>query len=639
MKKTLVVMLLASISIVVSAQAPPAGEFYCGMAKRMAHSLGFKESSVGINYNLTYYKLEWEIDPNIKYIKGAVTSYFSITANSVKTIDFDLNTALKVDSVVYHSKKVTFTHTNHILNINLPNTLNSAQSDSVKVYYHGTPVEDGFGSFIKSNHNGDPIIWTLSEPYGAHDWWPCKESLSDKIDSIDIFVKHPQNYRAASNGVLVSEINVGNMRLAHWKHRHPIATYLIAIAVTNYAVYSDYLITDGDTIEVLNYVFPEDLAEAKASTPKVLPVIDLYNRLFIPYPFKNEKYGHAQFGWGGGMEHQTMSFMGGFSVSLMAHELAHQWFGDYITCANWHDIWINEGFATYLEGMSVEHKLSNNTWENWKYEKIRLITNSPDGSVYVDDTTSVQRIFDYRLTYSKAAMVMHMLRCELGDSMFFTAIKNYLHDPKLVNSFAGTADLKAHFETVYGKSLTNFFNDWYYGQGFPIYQLIWKQDDNKKLTVTAHQSQAHNSVSFFEMHIPVKFIGEGRDTLIRFDNTVNDEAFQVQLNFDVERAVFDPNNDLVTRDSEILYIDNAVDNDRFAIIPNPAGDQITIKFGQTVKVSDIYIYDISGKRHKRFRENQNSHIFKYDIADLPTGTYFVKIKVNNNQVVEKFIKE
>lgn len=269
------------------------------------------------NYNIVYHRCYWEIDPAINYIKGNVRTHFKPLVANFSSLEFDLSTALTVDSVKYHATLVTFTHTTgNILKVSLPQSVPVSTLDSVTVFYKGTPPNTGFGSFIKSSHGGTPIIWTLSEPYGAKDWWPCKQNLSDKIDSIDIIVKTPSTYRAGSNGKLISEAIVGSDKYYFWKSRYPIATYLVAIAVTNYAYYSHYVPLQNGSLEVLNYVYPENLSAAQAQTQDIVNIIKLYDSLTIDYPFASEKYGHAQFGWGGGMEHQTMSFMGGFNYSL-----------------------------------------------------------------------------------------------------------------------------------------------------------------------------------------------------------------------------------------------------------------------------------------------------------------------------------
>ena len=305
--------------------------------------LQFTESVSAGETDFVYQRMIWNIDPNVKNIQGSVTTHFISTITTINQVYFDLHNALTVDSVLYYQKSISFTHENHKLVITLPNPISQGELDSVTVFYRGEPQDSGFGSFVKSNHGGVPVLWTLSEPYGAMEWWPCKQSLIDKIDSIDIIVNTPEPYRTASNGVLVSEEISNNQRTMHWRHRYPIATYLIAIAVTNYADYEERVeLSEGRSFPIVNFVYPENLETAKTNTARTVEIMELFNTLFSEYPFASEKYGHAQFGWGGGMEHQTMSFMGNFGFELIAHELAHQWFGNYITLDSWKDFWLNE---------------------------------------------------------------------------------------------------------------------------------------------------------------------------------------------------------------------------------------------------------------------------------------------------------
>lgn len=383
------------------------------------------------DYDIHYHRCVWHVDPAQRYIRGEITTYFAPISAGFDTIRFNLSDSLTVDSVKYHTSSVPFIHADEMLTIPLPAPINIFDPDSVSVYYHGVPPTTGFGSFATEMHEGVPVMWTLSEPYGASDWWPCKNSLTDKADSIDVIITSPAAYRGASNGILVSEVISGNDKTCHWKHRYPIATYLVCMAVTNYASYSDWVPFESTLVEVLNYVYPEDSASAASQTPRVIPVMQLFDTLFGLYPFANEKYGHCQFNWGGGMEHQTFSFMGSFGHELVAHELAHMWFGDMVTCGSWEDIWLNEGFATYLSGLTYEHMFNGEWWMPFKRNRIDKVTSQPDGSVWCDDTTSVSRIFNSRLSYAKGAMILHQLRWVIGDLAFFTAVNNYLYDPNL----------------------------------------------------------------------------------------------------------------------------------------------------------------------------------------------------------------
>jgi len=175
-------------------------------------------SSVPDNYDLKYHRFQWYIHPAVNYIQGAVTSYFRPTVSGFNEIDFDLSNNLVVDSVIYHGASVLFGQfAGDALHILLPAVVPINALDSVKVYYQGSPIGGGFGSFVQTEHNGTPVIWTLSEPFGAKDWWPCKQSLNDKVDSIDVIVTTPQAYRVASNGLLIEEIQSDTNKIYHWQ--------------------------------------------------------------------------------------------------------------------------------------------------------------------------------------------------------------------------------------------------------------------------------------------------------------------------------------------------------------------------------------------------------------------------------------
>ncbi|TAK43124.1 MAG: peptidase M1 [Saprospiraceae bacterium] len=585
--------------------------------------VNFRSNPLTDGYDLKYHRLEWQVDPTQNYIKGSITSYFEPTVAGFQQLNFDLNATLNVNDVLYHGNPVSFILMgNDMLQINLPGVIPAGQLDSLTVAYEGVPDSGGFGSFEQTTHNGDPIIWTLSEPYGAKDWWPCKQDLNDKIDSIDVFVTTPQAYRVGSNGVLVSETQSGTDKVYHWKHRHPIPAYLIAIAVTNYSVYSDYVpVPGGDPIEVLNYVFPENLANAQSSTPNLIPIMQFYNDKFGLYPFADEKYGHAQFGWGGGMEHQTMTFLVGFGTSLMAHELAHQWFGDKVTCGSWEDIWLNEGFATYLDGLTNEFLGSPEAWYNWKAGRISSITSQPGGSVWVDDTTSVNRIFNSRLSYSKGAMLLNMLRWTVGDDNFFQALNNYEDAAGIAYGYAKTANLQFYFESLSGIDLTSFFNDWFYGQGYPSYQIS-AVADGYDLALSVGQTTSHPSVDFFEMPIPVKVSGEGQDTILRLDHTFSGQTFMVTLPFKASAVEFDPDLWLISKDNTVDFtLTGTAEAGQVAVdvYPNPANEVVHIAAPMPVKRMEIR--NSAGTAVKTLLPVSSS--FEANVQDLPGGAYLV----------------
>lgn len=612
------------------------GTDHCSSKARYLHHLKTAETHSFSNYDVKYLRFNLDIDPAQEEISGSVFTLFEVTGDLSSGLDMELSTDLTVDSVLYQGLAVSFTHSGAFsLALSIPGMPSTGTMAGVEVFYHGIPVTGaGFGSVGREEHNGVPAMWTLSEPYGCRDWWPGKNDLSDKADSVDIIVHSPEMYRTASNGVLVSDSVSGGFRTCHWKHRYPVVPYLIAVAVTNYEVYSDFAYPGGVPVEILNYVYPEDKADIMPRTAQTVPVMELYSEQFTPYPFINEKYGHAQFGWGGGMEHQTMSFMGRFDYEIIAHELAHQWFGDMVTLNSWEDIWLNEGFATYLAGMSYEHLFDGYYWPFWKSQNISYITSEADGSVFVDDTSSVSRIFDSRLSYSKGALLLHMLRWICGDQAFFTACRNYLNDPELRYGFAGTSHLKAHLEATSGKDLTEFLNDWYYGQGYPSYQVRCYQMAVNDYKVEIGQTQSHPSVSFFEMPVPLRFSGNGKDTTIVFSHNANDQEFRIYPDFEIETLEFDPEQWLISASNLVALMKV---NDRVIVYPNPANSSLRV-ISPDNELTEPGIFDAYGRKVKAVYTPEGSGI-TIDVRGLAAGLYFIRFMRDGENEVFKFIRK
>lgn len=529
--------------------------------------------SFSSNYDIKYHRLELDVDPAVRAIgKGMVCTYFIPKETGFNSIYFDFQNNMVVDSIKYNNSFLSHSFPTSVsLKIDFPILLPVNILDSIKIFYHGIPINDGYGVFRTGvacpSMPDSAVMWTLSEPYGAKNWWPCKETLNDKADSLDMIVTCPSPYRVGSNGLLVSETTANGKIKYFWKHRYAIPAYLVAFSVANYSVYTDKVPVPnipGDTIKVLNYIYPCYLSYAQGQTPLMIPMMQYYIQKFGPYPYENEKYGHAQCGFGGGMEHSTMSFMGGFSKMLMGHELAHQWFGDKITCGSWQHIWLNEGFATYLEGLTCEQGLGDQSWITWKTSKINSVTSNNFGSTFVTDTSSISNIFDSRLVYNKGSLILHMLRWKLGDTNFFQGMLNYISDPDLTYNYALSSDFKEHMEAVSGLSLTEFFNDWLYGQGWPNYNIQWSVDEScKKVYITINQTHSANLGTFFEMPVPIMFSnGSQSVTKVFNQNSPTDLNFVEQLNFVPTTATFDPDKWLCAKNTTTKI---AFNNERLVI--------------------------------------------------------------------------
>ncbi len=507
------------------------------------------------NFSVHYYRCYWKIDPAVRFIEGRINSHFIITA-STDNLVFDFTDQLMVDSVIFRKTKTTFTQANNkTLTINLNQTLGLGKKDSLDIYYHGVPPigQDFTGGFVQSSHNNTPVIWTLSEPYNAKDWWPCRNGLEDKADSIDIILTHPSIYTASSNGVLQSVTNNGEWSVSHYKHRYPVATYLIAFAVSNYSIFTENVMIDDTLLPVISYIYPENLSDFKNNNYIILNSLKLFSDSLTNYPYLKERYGQTQFGWGGGMEHQTNSFVVNAGENLVTHELAHQWFGDKITCGSWQDIWLNEGFATYMADFFYPEHYNVNAYKANVSGDLSYIVSQPAGSVWVSDTTNASRIFDGRLSYNKGAFLLRMLRFTLGDENFFQGLRNYQNDPALRYGFARTADFQKHMEEVSGLDLMYFFDQWFYGQGYPSFKINWYQAPDGKVVLRINQTTSNNSVSFFRVSLPVKLVGESNEKTIVIDNTKpNQYIVTGSPGFGVKNILIDPDQFLISKNNKAV---------------------------------------------------------------------------------------
>jgi len=595
------------------------------------------------NFDVKYYRCEWEVDPAVYYITGKVTVYYVITS-AASSISFDLMNSLNVDSVKQRNALLSRSHTGNLLQVNFPAPVNAGTLDSVSIYYKGPPANTGFGSFVQTTHGAVPVIWTLSEPYGSRDWWPCKNGLDDKADSIDIIITNPAAFKAASNGLLQGETLIagGTKKVAYWKHRYPIASYLVCFAVTNYAVFNNSVQLGAVNLPMQTYCYPESLASFQNGTQNVLDAIKYFHGIFGDYPFIKEKYGHVQFGWGGGMEHQTASFLVSINESLSAHELGHQWFGDKITCASWEDIWLNEGFATHLAAMYMENKYPANTIAN-RRSVVNNITSATGGSVKVDDTTNVGRIFSGRLSYNKGSYLLYMLRWKLGDEVFFRAIRKYQSDPAVIYGFAKTTDLQRNLEAESGLDLSKFFKDWFEGQGYPSYKVEWSQIGSSYVKVRMSQTTSHTSVSFFDLPVALKFKNASQEKTIVVDNKVNDEVFLRNIGFVADTVLVDPDYWLVTRNNTTKKITDAVTGQNVVqVYPNPVADRFYVYLRNfTSPVVAIRLHNMAGQLiyNKSFSLLNGSEYLEIPSAYLAAGQYIFTVVAGKKIVfVKKLVK-
>ncbi|MBI5726235.1 MAG: T9SS type A sorting domain-containing protein, partial [Ignavibacteriales bacterium] len=482
---------------------------------------------------------------------------------------------------------------------------------------------------------------------GTKDWWICKDTPSDKADSADIIITAPANLTAVSNGKLQSVVaNNSNTKTTHWHVSYPIAQYLISVAISDFSEYKQHFkYSPADSMEVTHYIYPENFFDALPAVMKTVDMLKVFSSLFGPYPFLREKYGHAQFGWGGGMEHQTVSAMGRFTESLISHELAHQWFGDMVTNNNWQDIWLHEGFATYAEALYIENTYGTEAYSRFIDEKMTTAKGAI-GSVYVNDISVISNIFNYSRSYAKGCVILHSLRNMLGDSIFFASLKTYLNAP---GNRYGTATTENFINAVNSTSKQNlryFFDEWIYGAGFPFYEIYWdkiKNSSNYAVTISVYQNTLHGS-QLFVMPLKVRIFGNAADTtLILFNNAFN-QSFTVNCSFLPLGIVFDPDNSILK--SAIVFnadtpVDSPVGFTLFQNYPNPFNSGTTFSFYlQAPKTVSIEVFRVDGELVKLMEPagfTRGFHKFSFECAGLSSGIYFYKIKTENGSSVKKMI--
>ncbi len=524
-----------------------------GKAEKLAQSREIAEilkmalAANQTDFDVNFYRIEIDVDIPAEMIYGDVRMEAKSAVDGLAEINLDLVNNLTVDSVyVPGGGQLVYTHNSNVLGVTLDATYNTGESFQVGVTYHGLPPMSGFVGFSFDYHLGKPVVSTLSEPYMARSWWPCKDRPDDKADSLDIFITCDTAVYCASNGSLIdTTVNGDGTWTFNYEVRYPITTYLFSLAISDYTVWNDwYHYSPTDSMEIVHHVYSDQYTYSLPRWSVTPYAIEIFSNLYGEYPFLNEKYGHANFEWGGGMEHQTVTSMTGswfgFDTNTVVHELAHQWWGDMITCNNWHEIWLNEGFASYSEALFWEVASGTARFR----EEMEDMEYFNYGSIYRQDTTNVGSIFS-SIVYDKGAWVLHMLRHVVGDDDFFEILQTY-YGSQYQYGDATTEQFQAICEQVSGKDLDYFFSQWIYGNYYPIYRYeMYTEHDysvgDYYVYVYLRQTQSSQPV-FYTMPLDFEFVSGGqRDTQSVF-NDVRDSVYIFKSSFSPIIMGLDPEN-------------------------------------------------------------------------------------------------
>ncbi len=653
---TFCAVLLSGATTASAQPDPAAGDSLLGAHSKRGRTVAISQTTPAqagfdaLDYDLSIRLGAIDLTAHKAEISGQMRLQFRAVQSELTELALNLaEGGLTVTSVTDGAgRSLSFTRRADTLHVALAAPLASADTGSVTVAYQGRPISTGFGSFMVESHGPavTPIVATLSEPFGARDWWPSKDDPADKATLTQRYTV-PVGFKAAGNGSLVSDLPNGDgTRTVTWRETYPISTYLVTFATTNYVEFGDtYLGLDGvTTMPVVNYVYPEHLDAAKTDLD---PVTDQIRRLALrlgEYPFIREKYGHAIFPWPGGMEHQTMTSLGSvlirgdqrYTLRLFGHELGHQWFGDRVTMTHWRDIWLNEGFASYCEALLAEAYGGRDNLGSYMRDRFALTQQTADSPVS-SPLYDIDPFANDAAIYDKGARVLHALRFTMGDTAFFAGLRDYLDRFSYGN--ATTDDLRRAMETHYTpldpaapSGLGWFFDEWVTGTGRPALRYSWTTSGSR-LSLTIEQTQPNLFATPLQT---VLTTAAGPDTL-RLWLSQRTQTFDLPIAAAVSQVDLDPFGWVpLTSERTATAVASTGSPDVFRLLPaspNPFNPTTAVRYQlSAVRNVKLQAFNSLGQRVRVLVDGPQStglHTVSFDATGLPTGVYLLRLVAGN----------
>ncbi len=598
------------------------------------------------DYDIKHLKFNLNVSDTSLHISGNVSTTAKVIAPSMSAYMFELDTLMVIDSAKVNGEllpvSTSVTPTGFLRTMILPTALPAGATFTAQVFYHGVPPAGGgfFNGVTKAVLDGVPMIYTISDPWVAADWWPAKQSVDDKIDSVDMFITVPAGQVDGSNGLLVNidSTSVPGFWTYHWQTHYAINYYLISMSVSQYVQERYYHHFAGSTDSMLIQNFFVDTASFyplyKAGFDSLGMIMDYYDSLYGRYPFWKEKYGVCYTTLPGGMEHQTMTTIGVPYTWVIAHELTHQWFGDNVSYQTWPDVWLSEGFATFDEQLFYTHFRGPAAGLAHRQMYLTQALGDPCGEVYVTDTSSANTLFYQPTVYAKGQGVVTMLRyLAPNDSLFFKGLRTYQQTYSYGN--ASTADLKAIMEATYGFALDTFFNQWIYGSGYPVYRVTWNQIGTNVYVKLIQTQSCPATTNHFSTPIELQLRSAASDSIVKVYNSIDTQVFMLTWPVTMDSLVLNPDVwticrgiGRVTRDTTlgvVAGINNIIPKN-VTIQPNPTNNYWLIE--QLPEDTGLMLTDMSGRILWQGKSGKGYTIIPGD--KLPPGDYLLKLQGSNN---------
>jgi aminopeptidase N len=506
-------------------------------------------------YDVLHYDIAIRFDLPAKSFSGAVTMTFE-TNETLPSCDFHASDrAITIDSILSQHRRLEFRRHGDTVSAIFPSVIPPHSRIDIVTYYHGHSIfsgqyDDG-GVYIPDSANFEHLA-TISEPFYARRWWPCKDLPADKA-TVSVEVNVSEKLTAVSNGLLKSVRHGTDGRTSYrWESSYPIATYLVSVAVAPFReIHTRYHTLSGQTMPMSYYVYPADSAKAVIDFQGTDSILHFFAKRFCEYPFVNEKFGFAEVDGDLTMENQTLCSISASIINgtrsnetVYIHETVHHWWGDLITPKTWHDTWLNEGFATYSEALYVEEKKGIDSYRQYVDGWMRVPPGSFRTPVIAKSDTSFWDCFALSV-YLKGAIVLHMLRGVVGDSVFFATLRAYVNSPRLRYATATTDDFIGIAEHQYGKSLRWFFDEWLSAPPDSFdratYRFSWKNDTvapGKRITVTLEQPVVKNRL--YRMPVEVGIYAKGKADYVTFTDSARTQTATFRSSSIPDSVIFDP---------------------------------------------------------------------------------------------------
>lgn len=645
-----------------------AQQHYCAKAKqtgvasvlRQANKTSALSAQISheLKYDVKFVHLMLNLERTTKFVTGGVKTIATVSVAAMDTFMCLIHQNHTIDSIRFNGTLMSYIRQDSSLKVKPASPIPNGQSFTVSVYYHGTPpvgnaaIGSGFSN-ATSGAWGNQVTWSLSEAIAAYQWWPCKQILTDKIDSSWVFVTTDPLNKVGSNGLLTNTVTVGAKTRYEWKNKKMIDYYLISVAIAKYKEYNQYahpIYLAPDSILIQNYIYdnainnPTWINGQKIELDKMPAVMNFFCKMYGMYPFYKQKYGHCMAPFGGGMEHQTMTSLGFFDYYIDAHELAHQWWGDNVTCKSWGDIWINEGFAAYSEHLTAQYLDPANFATNLNAAH-NSVMSAPDGSCYFTgaDTLDANVIFDSRLTYDKGGSIIHTLRFVTNnDSVWFPTLRGFQNTYK--NSTASVIDFKNYYQAQTSINPTQFFNQWYYGEGYPTFDVSWNFIGNTAVIKSIQTTSKPSSVPLFITPMEYKLTRTSApDTIIRVMHSNATEIYSIPMLGNVTNVQVDPNNWVINKKigpiQDVNLLPTGISENEIikemSVSPNPSNGIFNFN---SVEGNTYSVTDISGKIILKGNCAQQNTI---DISDKANGIYILDIKNSQSKLInsKKLVKK